>query len=234
MASRPRWLWPGQSSPMYRHWLEASWWGMPKQPTRDLWQKLEKTEQFIPIHITGHHADQHLRWWEDENPICVVINEWRMAQVWAANETSVTLANMSMFNTLKGLLMSIENTFRDPDRERMAHTQLHAHKNWLPGMTQRNTWPTLRCSQKDQLQPKQPWRMPTSEDVPQSILLKVYSQTSLPSSMDNWKAAVCNLDCLQRRICWTEVINSSEAKHHSLRQIPPLPPKCQIPQHLWT
>src|SRR5882724_11205404 len=34
--------------------------------------------------------------------------------------------------------------------------------------------------------------------LPQSILLKVYSQTSLPSSMDNWKAVVHNLDHLQR------------------------------------
>jgi len=34
--------------------------------------------------------------------------------------------------------------------------------------------------------------------LPQSILLKVYSQTSLPSGMDNWKAVVHNLDCLQR------------------------------------
>src|SRR5882724_8894150 len=34
--------------------------------------------------------------------------------------------------------------------------------------------------------------------LPQSILLKVYSQTSLPSGMDNWNAVVCNLDRLQR------------------------------------
>jgi len=34
--------------------------------------------------------------------------------------------------------------------------------------------------------------------LPQSILLKVYSQTSLPSSMDDWKAVICNLDRLQR------------------------------------
>ena len=34
--------------------------------------------------------------------------------------------------------------------------------------------------------------------LPQSILLKVYSQTSLPSGMDNWKAVMHNLDCLQR------------------------------------
>jgi len=39
-----------------------------------------------------------------------------------------------MFNTLKGLLMSIERTFGDPDRKRMAHTQLHALK-MMPGMT---------------------------------------------------------------------------------------------------
>jgi len=57
-----------------------------------------------------------------------------MAQVWAANETSMTLANTSTFNTLEGLLMSIEKTFGDPDRERMAHTQLHALK-MTPGMT---------------------------------------------------------------------------------------------------
>src|SRR5882724_6210072 len=36
------------------------------------------------------------------------------------------------------------------------------------------------------------------QGLPQSILLKVYSQTSLPSGMDNWKAVVHNLDQLQR------------------------------------
>src|SRR5882724_6617384 len=43
-----------------------------------------------------------------------------MAQVWAAKETSVVLANMSTFNTLKGLLTSIKRTFDDPDKERTA------------------------------------------------------------------------------------------------------------------
>src|SRR5882724_13477450 len=43
-----------------------------------------------------------------------------MAQVWAANETSMTLANTFAFNTLEELLTSIEKTFGDPDRERMA------------------------------------------------------------------------------------------------------------------
>src|SRR5882724_2622386 len=43
-----------------------------------------------------------------------------MAQVWAANKTSMTLAIMSKFNTLEVLLMSIKKSFGDPDRERMA------------------------------------------------------------------------------------------------------------------
>ena len=57
-----------------------------------------------------------------------------MAQVWAANETGVTLANTSTFNTLEGLLTSMEKTFGDPDRERMACTQLHALK-MMTGIT---------------------------------------------------------------------------------------------------
>src|SRR5882724_1666516 len=57
-----------------------------------------------------------------------------MAQVWAANETSVTLANTSTFNTLEGLLTSIKKTFGDLDRERTAHTKLHALK-MMPSMT---------------------------------------------------------------------------------------------------
>ena len=49
-----------------------------------------------------------------------------MAQVWAANETSMVLANMSTFNTIEGLFTSIERTFGNLDKERTAHTQLHA------------------------------------------------------------------------------------------------------------
>src|SRR5882724_7639478 len=57
-----------------------------------------------------------------------------MAQVWAANETSTVLANTSTFNTLEGLLASVERTFGDPDKERTAHAQLHALR-MTPGMT---------------------------------------------------------------------------------------------------
>src|SRR5882724_8487350 len=57
-----------------------------------------------------------------------------MDQVWAANETSAVLANMSTFNTLEGLLTSIKRTFGDPDKERTARAQLHALR-MTPGMT---------------------------------------------------------------------------------------------------
>src|SRR5882724_4168383 len=57
-----------------------------------------------------------------------------MAQVWAANKTSAVLANMSTFNTLEGLLTSIERTFGNLDKERMACAQLHALR-MTPGMT---------------------------------------------------------------------------------------------------
>src|SRR5882724_13473978 len=36
------------------------------------------------------------------------------------------------------------------------------------------------------------------QGLPQSILFKVYPQTSLPSGLDNWKTIVCNLDCLHQ------------------------------------
>src|SRR5882724_9707271 len=34
------------------------------------------------------------------------------------------------------------------------------------------------------------------QGLPQSILFKVYSQTSLLSGLDNWKTVICNLDHL--------------------------------------
>src|SRR5882724_13725502 len=111
-----------------------------------------------------------------------------MAQVWAANKTSVVLANMSTFNTLEGLLTSIERT---------ACSQLHALR-MTPGMTAEEY-----MAKFEMISGRTGFNDATLEDayvqgLRQSILLKVYSQTSLPSSMDNWKAVVCNLDCLQK------------------------------------
>jgi len=119
-----------------------------------------------------------------------------LAQVWGANETSVTLANISMFNTLERLLMSIKKTFGHPDREMMAHTQLHALK-MMPGMTAEEYTANF-----EMLTGRTGFNEAALEDayvqgLPQSILLKVYSQASLPSGMDNWKAVMHNLDCIQ-------------------------------------
>src|SRR5882672_6748255 len=36
------------------------------------------------------------------------------------------------------------------------------------------------------------------QGLPQSILFNVYSQTSLPSGLDNWKTIICNLDHLHQ------------------------------------
>jgi len=36
------------------------------------------------------------------------------------------------------------------------------------------------------------------QGLPQPILSKVYSQTSLPSGLENWKAVMCNLNHLHQ------------------------------------
>src|SRR5882724_2640092 len=51
-----------------------------------------------------------------------------MVQVWAANETNTVLSSTLSIRTLDALLANIENTFSDPDQERMAHMQLHGLK----------------------------------------------------------------------------------------------------------
>ena len=79
----------------------------------------EKTEQFIQsVHIT---VTMQIDAFADERMKILYTLSFMsggMAQVWAANEISVTLANTSTFNTLEGLLMSIKKTVGDPDRER--------------------------------------------------------------------------------------------------------------------
>jgi len=79
----------------------------------------------------------------------------------------------------------------------MACTQLHALK-MMPGMTAEEYMANF-----EMLAGRTSFNEAALEDayvqgLPQSILLKVYSQTSLLSGMDNWKAVVCNLDHLQR------------------------------------
>jgi len=120
-----------------------------------------------------------------------------MAQVWAANETSAVLDNMSSFGTLADLLALIERTFSDPDWERTTHTQLHTLRMTL-GVTAEEytasfkilaTWTSFNEAALEDMY---------VHGLPQSILLKIDSQTSLPSGLASWKAVVRNLDRLQR------------------------------------
>src|SRR5882724_6235476 len=116
-----------------------------------------------------------------------------MAQVWVANKTSAVLDNMSSFSTKVELLALIKRTFGDPDRERTAHTQLHALRMTL-GMIAEEYMASF-----EMLSTHTSFNKAALEDMyicgpPQSILLKVYSQTSLPSGLASWKAVIHNLD----------------------------------------
>src|SRR5882672_905270 len=120
-----------------------------------------------------------------------------IVQVWAKNETNVVLSNSSTFTTLAELLAGITRTFGDPDLERTVHAQLHALKMTMGMMADEYT------ARFEMLAGRTGFNEEALEDtfirhLPQSILFKVYSQTSLPSGLDNWKTIVCNLDCLHR------------------------------------
>src|SRR5882672_8421280 len=102
-----------------------------------------------------------------------------IVQVWAENETNAVLSHSSTFTTLAELLAGIMRTFGDPNRERMARAQLHTLK-MTTGMT------TDEYTAKfEMLAGRTGFNEAALEDafirgLPQSILLKVYSQTSLP------------------------------------------------------
>ena len=120
-----------------------------------------------------------------------------MAQVWVAKETSAVLDNTSSFGTLAELLALIKRTFGNPDWERTACTQLHALR-MTPGMTAEEYMASFKM-----LTTWTSFNEAALEDtcicgLPQVILLKVYSQTSLPLGLASWKAVVCNLDWIQR------------------------------------
>src|SRR5882672_11820939 len=120
-----------------------------------------------------------------------------IVQVWAENETNVVLSHSSTFTTLAKLLAGITRTFGDPDREMTSQAQLHALK-MTTGMTADEYTAKFKM-----LARRTGFNEAALEDafirgLPQSILLKVYSQTSLPSGLDNWKTVVCNLDHLHQ------------------------------------
>jgi len=100
---------------------------------------------------------------------------------------------MSSFSTQAELLASIKRTFSNPDWERTACMQLHALR-MTPGMMAEEYMASF-----EMLTAWTSFNEAALEDMytcglPQSILLKVYSQTSLPSGLASWKADVCNLD----------------------------------------
>jgi len=120
-----------------------------------------------------------------------------IAQVWAENETNVMLSHMSTFSTLAELLAGIERTFSNPDWERMAHAQLHTLKMTTGMMAYKY------MAKFEMLTGRTGFNEAALEDtfiqgLPQLILFKVYSQTSLPSGLDNWKTVIHNLDCLHK------------------------------------
>jgi len=85
-----------------------------------------------------------------------------------------------MSPTLMELLEGSESTLGDPYQERTVWTQLHALKIMM-GNAADDTWPSSRL-----LMGRTGFNEVALEDtfiqgLPQSILSKVYSQTSLPS-----------------------------------------------------
>ena len=118
-----------------------------------------------------------------------------IAQVWAENETNMVLSHTSTFSSLVELLEGIERTLGDPDWERTACSKLHALKMMTGIMADKY------MAKFKMLMGRTGFNEVTLEDTfiwghPQLILSKVYSHTSLPSGLDNWKTVMHNLDCL--------------------------------------
>ena len=92
-------------------------------------------------------------------------------------------------------MAKIENSFGDPDQERMAPTQLHALKI-MAGMTAKED-----MAKFEMLAGRTRFNNATLEEayiqgLPHPILSKVHSQTMLPSRLNGWKVVVHNLDQL--------------------------------------
>ena len=75
--------------------------------------------------------------------------------------------------------------------------QLHVLK-MMPGMTTEEYMANFEMLSRRTSFNKAALEDAYIQGLPQSILLKVYSQISLPSSMDSWKAVMHNLDHFQR------------------------------------
>ena len=104
---------------------------------------------------------------------------------------------MSSFGTLAELLALIERTFSDPDWERTTHTQLHALR-MTPGMMAEEYMASFKMLAALTSFNEAALKDMYIHGLPESILLKLYSQTSLPLGLASWKAVIHNLDQLQR------------------------------------
>ena len=87
----------------------------------------------------------------------------------------------------------IERTFGDPDQEMTVCAQLHTLK-MMTGMRADEY-----TAKFEMLTGRTGFNEVALEDtfiwgLPQPIHSKIYSQTSLPLGLDNWKTVVCNLD----------------------------------------
>src|SRR5882724_9544792 len=112
-----------------------------------------------------------------------------IVQVCAKNETNVVLSHNSTFFTLVELLVGIKRNFRDPYQERTACAQLHTLKIMMGMMADEFT------AKFKMLAGRTGFNEAVLEDafiqgLPQLILSKVYSQTSLLSGLDNSKTII--------------------------------------------
>ena len=111
------------------------------------------------------------------------------AQVWAANETMAVITGTSQMQTLDIFLGSVEKTFRDLDRARTAHAQLHELK-MAPGTTAEDytAWFEMLAGRTG-------FNNAALEDIyirglPNSILQKIFTQVTLPNGLAAWKMVV--------------------------------------------
>jgi len=216
------WLWHRQSSPMY----SATWRPADKECQSSWPRDFDRAERNCTVCLICpyccHHTDWCLGWWRGwRSYMCSHpwVEEW--PQVWAANETSVTLANTSMFNTLERTPESSKRPL-ETRQGRMAHTQLHALK-WCQALLQRNTRPKFwDAFWKDQLQQSGPRGCPMSEDSLNPSFEGLFSAILL-SAWTTGRQLCCNLDRFKE--CMPNW-NSQLSKPNVLpRQTPPLPPK---------
>jgi len=119
------------------------------------------------------------------------------AQVGAGNNTTAVIGRTSQTHTLDKLLVCVERTFGDLDQVRTAHMKLHELK-MAQGITAEDY-----TSQFEMLTGRTRFNNAVLADayiwgLPNSILQKVFTQTTLPKGLDKWKTVVHNLDRLHR------------------------------------